>query len=202
MADRVRPAVATLLSLLLLAGCGGEPEARFNGSVLENPFTVPDIDLTDTGGKPFSLAADTDKRLTLLFFGYTNCPDICLTVMQSLASAMTRLDEQDREQVDVVFVTTDPARDTAPVLRRWLDGYDPSFIGLTGELETIIEVGDPLAVYVSSGEKLPSGGYDLGGHTTQITAIDGGDQAPVYWSEATSSAEYASDIHTLLAQED
>ena len=57
----------------------------------------------------------------MVFFGYTNCPDICRAVMANLASALTRLDEADRDDVEVVFVTTDPARDTAPVLRSYLD---------------------------------------------------------------------------------
>ena len=82
--------------------------------------------------------------------------------MSNLASAMTRLDEADRERVDVVFVTTDPARDT----RRRCCGlprphFDPTFVGLTGDLDTIVDVAKPLGVGVAQGEKLPSGGYDI-----------------------------------------
>ena len=94
--------------------------------------------LVDTDGDAYSLADSTDKRLTLVFFGYTNCPDICGTVMGNLASAMTRLDSKDRDQVDVVFVTTDVKRDTPPVLGRWLQNFanlspkGVKFIGLTG----------------------------------------------------------------------
>ncbi len=106
-----------------------------------------------------------------MFFGYTHCPDICQVVMATIASALTRLDEQDRERVEVVFVTTDPARDDEQTLRAYLDRFDPTFIGLTGDLQTIIDVGKPLAVAVEQGEKLPSGGYEVT-HSTQVTAID------------------------------
>jgi protein SCO1/2 len=182
-----------VLVLPLLGACGGEPDGTFHGKVLDNPFEVPATPLTDTDGKPFSLADDTDKRLTLVFFGYTHCPDICHTVMGALASAMTRLDEADREQVDVVFVTTDPARDTPQVLRDYLDHLDPSFIGLTGPLGTIVEVGNALAVGVDT--------TDPGGHTTATMAVDSDDTSPVYWGEQTSAAQFASDIHSLLEEQ-
>jgi protein SCO1/2 len=116
--------------------------------------------------------------------------------MGNLASAMTRLDSKDRDQVDVVFVTTDPERDTGPVLRRYLDRYDKSFIGVTGPIEEIAAVGRSIAV--GMGEKLPTGGYDVDAHTTQVTAIDSDDEAPMYWSQSTTSQQFAADIHTLL----
>jgi protein SCO1 len=171
---------------------------ELHGQVLDPPFTVSTQALVDTDGQPYSLATSTDKRLTLVFFGYTNCPDICGTVMGNLASAMTRLDDRDREQVDVVFVTTDPERDTGPVLRRYLDRYDKSFIGLTGPVDEIAAVAKSVAV--GMGQKLPTGGYDVSAHTTQVTGIDSDDQAPIYWSRSTSSAQFAQDIHTLLGK--
>ncbi len=61
--------------------------------------------------------------------------------------------------------------------------------------------GEPLAVYVSDGSELPGGGFDLGGHSTQVTGIDSSDTAPVYWSQYTSQAQFAADIHTLLGKE-
>ena len=192
---------AGLLAVGLLAGCGGdEPDAAFAGAVLDQQYDVPDTPLTDTEGASYSLASDTDKRLTLVFFGYTNCPDICQAVMASLASAMTKIDEAEREQVDVVFVTTDPARDDAATLRTYLDRFDPTFIGLTGDLDTIVEIGEPLAVAVDQGEKLPSGGYEVT-HGTQVTAINHADKVPVVWTQGTSAGEFAADIRTLLTEE-
>ncbi len=203
MARAVLRLLTAVLLLVALVGCGGDDPAAddFAGTRLDTPLPAPDLELTDTDGRPYSLAADTDKRLTLVFFGYSHCPDICQTVMAALAGAMNRLDDDDREQVDVVFVTTDPARDTPSALRTYLDRFDPAFIGLTGDIETIIAAGEPLAVYVSDGSELPGGGFDLGGHSTQVTGIDSSDTAPVYWSQYTSQAQFAADIHTLLGKE-
>ncbi|MCW2842418.1 MAG: hypothetical protein JWN22_334 [Nocardioides sp.] len=195
----MRRAVLALLALVLLAGCGNDDPGEFHGAVLEQPYTVPTTPLTDTDGDDYSLATSTDKRLTLVFFGYINCPDICGVVMSTLASAMTRLDAADRKQVDVVFVTTDPARDTEQAIRAYLDRFDPSFIGLTGDLRTISAIGRPLAVAVEKGQKLPSGGYEVV-HGTHVTGIDSDDEAPVIWTQGTSAAQYADDIHQLLAK--
>jgi len=195
----LRLLLAGLLAAALLAGCGGDAagSTRLHG-ITHAPYRVPAASLTDTDGKPYSLVRDTDKPLTLVFFGYTHCPDICQTVMSSLAVAMQKLDEADRKKVDVVFITTDPARDTPTVLRHYLDRFDPSFIGLTGDLHTIAAVGKPLAVYVAQGQRLPTGGYDLNTHSTQVTAIDSHDRSRVLWTMDTSPAQFAGDIHTLL----
>ncbi|MGY2703960.1 SCO family protein [Nocardioides sp. HB32] len=196
----MRSAAALLIaSLLALSACGGsaQGDGELHGHVLDPPFPVSATPLTDTDGQPYSLTKDTDRPLTLVFFGYSHCPDICQTVMSNLGSAMTRLDENDRDRVDVVFVTTDPARDTASALKQYLAHFDPQFIGLTGDLRTIIDIAKPMGVGITQGEKLPTGGYDVT-HGTTITGVDADDEGSVYWNETTSSADFAADIHTLL----
>jgi protein SCO1/2 len=202
---RRRLAGALVAATLLVGttGCGGSDvkAGDLHGHVLDPPFEVLGTALEDTDGQPYSLVDDTDRRLTLVFFGYTNCPDICGTVMGNLASAMTRLDDRDRDQVDVVFVTTDPARDTPEVLRRWLDHIDKDFIGVTdppGDVAKIAAVAKSVAV--GMGDPLPTGGYDVDAHTTQVTGIDSDDEAPIYWGQSTSSLQFAQDIHTLLGK--
>ena len=193
--------VGVLLAVLTLAGCSGGSSASsgsLHGHRLDPPFPVSATRLTDTDGQPFSLTKDTTDPLTLVFFGYSHCPDICQTVMSNLASAMTRLDSQDRDRVQVVFVTTDPARDTQSALKTYLAHFDPSFVGLTGDIGTIVSVAKPLGVGITQGQKLPTGGYDIT-HGTTITGVDAADRGYVYWNETTSSADFASDIHTLLA---
>lgn len=193
-------ALPLLVLAVVLAACGGRAqsaEGELNGTRLDPPFAVSSTPLTDTDGNPFSLTKDTDKPLTLVFFGYTHCPDTCQTVMANLASAMTRLDSADRDRVDVVLVTTDPARDTTAVLGPYLEHFDPGFIGLTGDIDTIVDVAKPMGVGITQGKKLPSGGYDIT-HGTTITGIDADDEGTVYWDEQTSSAAFAADIHTLL----
>ncbi len=192
-ASKPRHLLAAVLLVVLaagVAGCGDDDPKPFSGTVLDHPYQVPDVDLTDTDGEPFSLAADTDERLTLVFFGYVSCPDICPAVLNNLASALTKLDDGDRDDVQVVFVTSDPTHDTPDTIRTYLDRYDESFIGLTSDLDTIVTVGQDLAVGIDR--------RDPGGHTTTIVGIDGGDEAPVFWRQDTSPSQYANDIHTLL----
>ena len=189
-----------LAGLVLLTGCAGnaaDQPGELRGAVLDTPYVVPPAPLTDTTGEPYSLTRDTDKPLTLVFFGYTHCPDICQVVMSSVAAGLTRLDPADRERVDVAFVTTDPARDTGPVLRDYLDRFDPEFIGLTADLDTIVDTGRPLAVAVEKGRKLPSGGYEVT-HSTHVSGIGSDDRVSIVWTQRTSPADFASDINQLL----
>lgn len=194
-----RAGILLAVSLLgLLAACGGSQEpAELTGTVLDPPFEVSATPLVATDGEPYSLTADTDKDLTLVFFGYTNCPDICGQVMATLAGTLTRLDEAQKDRLDVVFVTTDPARDTEGVVQEYVDAFDPSIIGLTGDLDDIIEVGRSMAIGIDQGDKLPSGGYDVT-HGTQVMAIDADDETPVFWDYDVSQAQLAHDVTMLL----
>jgi protein SCO1/2 len=197
----VRKALIPALALVLaavLTGCAKSSADSFSGAVLHEPYRAPTTELTDTDGKPYSLATSTDTRLTLLFFGYTHCPDECPTTMATLASAMLQLDDSDRRNVQVVFVTTDPARDTGPVIREWLDHFSSSFVGLTASLATIKEVATDLGIAVAKGRRLPSGGYDVT-HGLQVYGIDGKNQIPVVWTYGTTAPEFAHDIHQLLS---
>jgi protein SCO1/2 len=118
--------------------------------------------------------------------------------MATLASAMLQLDDSDRANVQVVFVTTDPARDTGPVVRRWLDHFDSDFVGVTGPLPTLKRVAEQVGVPVAKGRRLPSGGYDVT-HGTQVLGLDGSDKIPVAWTLGTTAPEFAHDIHQLLS---
>jgi protein SCO1/2 len=183
----------------LLTGCGGGRAAstETTGTVLDPPFEVSPTPLVDTEGASYSLAGDTDKDLTLVFFGYTHCPDICGQVMATLAGTLSRLEEEQKDRLDVVFVTTDPARDTEAVVADYVGAFDPSIIGLTGDLADIVTVGRSLAVAVDKGEKMASGGYDVT-HGTRVLAIDADDEAPMMWDHDVSQAQLAHDVTMLL----
>jgi protein SCO1/2 len=196
--DRRAGLAGVLAATLLLVGCSGEDPAETTGSVVQPPFEVASTQLTDTEGEPFSLTEDTDEPLTLVFFGYTRCPDVCPLVMQTLTSALSRLDPEQREQVEVVFVSTDPATDTPQVLRDYLDRFDPSYVGVRGDLDATADVAESVGVFVADAEQLDSGGYDLGSHGSYVIAVDGSDQAPMFWRQDTSAAEFAADISALL----
>lgn len=184
--------------LWALASCGGTAApAEFTGTPLDPPFEVSSTPLVDTDGKAYSLTEDTDKELTLVFFGYTHCPDICQVVMADIASALTRLDDDRRDRVDMVFVTTDPARDDAATLRGYLDRFDPAFEGLTGDLGPIKKLGGAFDIMIEKGERLPSGGYDVG-HGTSIIGVLPDGTAPYVWTEGTDAASLAEDVTAIL----
>ncbi|GAA1942221.1 SCO family protein [Nocardioides marmoribigeumensis] len=217
MPERLRRAAgAAVLALVLpLAACGGSSGAADDparaddglyGAVLDQPYTVPSIPLEDTAGRTEPLSARFDKPLTLVFFGYTHCPDICIAVMSDLASTMARLSEKQAQQVRVLFVTTDPARDDTATLRAYLDRFDPSFEGLTGPLPDLVRAGDAFHVAIETGKRLPTGGYEVTHSTPVLGVVPGssGDRASVrvVWTEGTSAAKLAADVQDALADPD
>ena len=183
-----------------VAGVTVEDDDGLNGAVLPTPYAVSDATLTDTDGADQALdtvAADAGDNITLVFFGYTHCPDICQIVMADIASALTRLDDAQRERVGMTFVTTDPARDDEATLRAYLDRFDPSFGGLTGPLPRIVEVGNSLGVEIEKGQKMPSGGYEVA-HGTQVVGVLPDGTAPVVWTEGTGPDRIAQDLQSIL----
>lgn len=174
-------ALGTALLLFLLAGCGPTAEQReaaaraaetgFRGVVLEHPPPPADFTLTDTHGRPFHLAGETRGYVTLLFFGYTHCPDVCPVQMANLAAVLDDLPYSERSRFKVVFVTTDPDRDTPERLRDWLDLFDRDFVGLRGALERVNEIqgklGLPPAVLM---EARGEDDY-LVGHASQVVVL-------------------------------
>ena len=116
----------------ILAAAQQVTSDAYRGGVVKPPLPKPGFVLTDTSGAPFDFWNRTEGSVTLLFFGYTYCPDQCPMHMANLGAALKKLPRDSADQVKLVFVTTDPARDTPAVLRRWLDYFDKRFIGLTG----------------------------------------------------------------------
>lgn len=192
---------ALLLAALLLAtGCGQEKSVSLHGTVVDPPFTVAADALTTTEGEPYSLAEDTTAPLTLVFFGYTNCPDICPAVLSSITSGLLKLTAEQRDQVDIVFVTSDPERDTPEVLRTYLDRFRAGIVGLSGDLADIAEVGESIGVFVDAGEELPGGGYDPNSHGSYVIGINDRHEAPIFWSGDTAPSQFADDIRFLLTE--
>ncbi|QNE23322.1 SCO family protein [Kribbella qitaiheensis] len=165
---------------------------------MDRPYALPAKSLTDTDGNEFNLVTSTKKPVTLVFFGYTNCPDVCPTVMADVASALTKLDESVRKQVQLLFITTDPARDSGPVIRKYLDRFDPSFVGLTGSLASIKDIAKAVGVPVEGMQKLPSGGYEVG-HGAQVIGFGANDKANVLWLSNAAIGDLAHDFGKLVA---
>ncbi len=127
-----RVAVLLVAAALALAGCGPQ-SPKFKSSDVTGAGFGRDFSLTDPAGKPRALA-DFRGKVVVLFFGYTQCPDVCPTTLAALAEVMKVLGP-DAARVQVVFVTVDPDRDTAELLASYVTAFDPSFVGLRGDAE-------------------------------------------------------------------
>ena len=168
-----------------------------HGAVLPAPYALRDATLTDTTGSSFALRDRLEAPLTLVFFGYTNCDDVCSTVLSNITSARGRLGDDRAAQVDTWFLTTDPARDDPATIRDWLERFDPEFTGLTGPVDTLAAVADSVHVAMQAGRRLPSGGYEVV-HGTPVLAVRPDGTVPVLWTEDTSAADLAADLDEVL----
>jgi len=119
--------------------------------------------------------------------------------MADLASALTKLDKSVRDQVQMLFITTDPARDTGPVIRKYLDRFDPSFVGLTGQLASIKSIAGAVGVPVEGMKRLPSGGYEVG-HGAQVLGFGKDDKATVIWLDNAAIGDLAHDFGKLVEE--
>jgi len=126
--------------------------ATENATVYDPPRPLPDFELADVDGRPFTRASFED-RFSLVFFGFTNCPDVCPITLQVLASAVDRIAADAPDAVPtVVFVSVDPFRDTPERIRAYLSGFDPSFEGVTGPDERLEPLLRALGVHVEKHE--------------------------------------------------
>jgi protein SCO1 len=193
--------------LLLISGCtaapsgptghrDADPAGYMGGSSLPEPYSMPEVSLTDTSGRSYNLSTTPSKPVTLLFFGYTHCPDVCIAVLSDMSLALQRLAPADRDQIQLVFVTTDPARDQEKQIRRYLDRFNPSFVGLTGPMSTIKQAAGEVGVDIEGKKKLPSGGYEVG-HSAQVIGFSR-NSGVVIWTPGTPVAALKHDFALLV----
>jgi protein SCO1/2 len=136
---------------------------KWAGTLLDPPFEKPDVTFTDVEGRPFPFRESTEGRLTLLFFGYTHCPDICPVYLNVLARARDAIGSGPGSKPQVLFVGVDVARDTPAVLKQYLERIDPTFTGLTGPEPAIADALTALKLPpVVIGEPKADGSYEVG----------------------------------------
>jgi protein SCO1 len=172
-----------------------------HGAIPDSHAPKPSFQLVDTSGHPFDFAADTKGRTTLLYFGYTHCPDECPTAMADVATALRRTDPAVAKQVVVVFVTTDPWRDNRKVLRKWLDRFSPTFIGLTGNPSQVaaaeVAMGMPLSRREAAPKRYGSGKYAVT-HFAAVLAYGSDDRVATLYPSGITPAEIAADLPVLV----
>lgn len=189
-------------------GTKGNPEpahvegaaSPYRGGLVSPPLPKPKFTLTDTSGAAFDFGPKTQGYVTLLFFGYTHCPDMCPMQMHMIGQAFTKLPSAVIDQFKVVFVTTDPARDTPQLMRAWLDNFDKRFIGLTGSDSAIAAA--QIAANLSPASKSPvrpDGTYDVG-HAAFVLAYTKDNLAHVIYPVGMALEDWVHDL-PFLAKE-
>lgn len=177
MLTRYRLPLITLMLLALAIGAAYLYESRepappafdnqMGVSVISPPIALPAVTLKDQHNTPFQLD-ELEDEWSLMFFGFTHCPDICPTTLMTLKQAARRLPQQG---LNYVFVTLDPTRDTPATIKEFLEFFDPSFIGLTGDPQDIDRLAQRLGIIYDYEGDLESGDY-LVNHYAAILVID------------------------------
>ncbi|HEY6452374.1 MAG TPA: SCO family protein [Steroidobacteraceae bacterium] len=185
-------AVAVVAGVLLARTLGGAVPLQ-GGTWLPQPRALEQFHLQDVSGRDFSLE-DLRGHPTLLFFGFTSCPDVCPTTLAMLAQLQRR---PPLPGARVVFVTIDPARDSAATLRVYLAAFSKDFIGLRGDpaaLAPLLKSLSALAVR----EDLPGGGYTMD-HSATLYLLDTHARLVAVFSPPFSSPLLAADLHQVGA---
>jgi protein SCO1/2 len=191
---------------LALTGCGrqadaGRPEAGAAVPLAE-PVARPDVTLPDVAGGWYDFTTRSGGRPTLLFFGYTNCPDICPVHMANLAAVLRDLPLETTRALEVVFVTVDPERDTSESLAAWLRQLHPGFVGIRGSRAEVTalerSVGLPPSVVDPTGG--PAGDYFVG-HAGQILVFGADDTARVAYPFGVRQRDWRRDLPRLVRGE-
>ncbi|MFC4495499.1 SCO family protein [Streptomyces ovatisporus] len=170
------------------AVASAEPQKK-GGTVLDQPFDKPDLTLTDTKGEEYDLIDETKGKPVLLYFGYTHCPDVCPLTMSNIAVARSKLTAEQKKELKVVFVTSDPKRDNPEELGSWLRGQDPSFVGLTGDFDTIQAGARTAGISIEPAYKKKNGDI-VSTHGAQLLAFSPkDDKAHVLYTEGNTSPQ-------------
>lgn len=175
------------------------PRVTYRGGLLIPPLPKPRFVLTDTSGAPFDFWNRTQGAITLLFFGYTYCPDECPMHMAKLGAALKKLPHGIGDQVKLVFVTTDPARDTCDDLRQWLDNFDKRFIGLTGNPAALDAAQKAAGVPLAQKADSRNGNYSVT-HANFVVAYTKDNLGHVIYPGGVSEDDWIHDLPLLVRE--
>jgi protein SCO1/2 len=202
-------AASVVGAALLVAACGSraeptpalDPGGGYRGTVLTDPLPKPSFTLLDTSGAFYDFGARTDGYLTFVFFGYTYCPDVCPDHMANIAAALKGLPDDVSRRVKVVFVTVDPERDSTQRLREWLDIFDPTFVGLTGDIKSVDSamkraLGD--VYFPITREELGGGKYSVS-HAAFVLAYTSDNLAHTVYPSGLQRPDWEHDIYKLAS---
>lgn len=180
--------------LLALSACSRTSSVAFTGIDLTDATFGKDFSLTDADGQARTLA-DYRGKVVMMFFGFTQCPDVCPT---SLARAVEirRLLGDDGDKLQVLFVTVDPERDTPEVLKEYTAAFDPGFVGLSTDLKHTKETAEAFRVYYA---KVPTGSSYTMDHTSLTYVFDPAGKLRLALRHEQTAQECVADLQKVLA---
>lgn len=189
--------VISFFCVVLLAACS--PADKAPGKLVGTDITGADFantfHLTDHNGKPRQLE-DFKGKVVTLFFGYTHCPDVCPTTMADIAAAMKLLGKRS-DEVQVLFVTLDPERDTQEVLAKFVPSFDARFLGLYGTLAQTEETAKNFKIFYARQDEAGKSGYTID-HSAGVYVFDKSGKIRVYLKYGQKPDEIANDLQQVL----
>lgn len=180
-------------SALALAGCSGD-----NIETLDIAGVMPDLafELTDENGETVT-AEDYEGNAKVVFFGYTHCPDICPLTLARLGSLAREIPEDERENLDILFISVDPSRDTPEQLANYTEAFGDDFIGLTGTQEQLRELTRRYRVTYSYEEPDENGNYEVS-HSSAVFGFNADGEARVLMRDSDPDEAVLNDIRLLI----
>lgn len=191
-------ATLALIGLVAVSAMFFQRPASFRGTSYGEPYPpAPPIELKQADGKTFHLN-DQRGKIVLLFFGYTSCPDVCPTTLARLSVAIKQIGDLSKN-VQVVFVSVDPERDTPEKIQKYAEQFNPSFIGLSGSMSDLETIWQEYGVFreVVVGDSAMN--YSVN-HTARITLIDADGNMRLTYGYQTPPEDIAHDVKILLGQ--
>ena len=186
--------VAAALLALVVGACDPE-KPRFEASDVTGAAFGRDFQLTDHNGKPRTLA-DFRGKVVVMFFGYTQCPDVCPTTLSDLAATLQKLGP-DATRVQVLFVTIDPERDTPELLSQYVPAFNPTFLGLYGDAAATAATAREFKVLYQKQPGSTPGSYSMD-HSAGTFIFDPQGRLRLYVTHGQGPELYTHDIHELL----
>lgn len=188
---------------LLLAGCvehPGTPASPYHSVDISSVEWGRDFQLTDHSGRPRSLA-DLQGKVVMMFFGFTNCPDVCPTTMADMAEVVRKLGGAG-ERVQGLLVTVDPARDTPEALARYVTAFHPGFLGLRGDERATQGLAKEFKAYYAARQPQHGQGHDhyMVDHTRAIYVFDRSGKLRLLMSSGRTVDQMAADVALLLKE--
>ena len=185
-------AIATSIAVYMIFA--QPPE--FRGTAYVEPYpNAADIDLTQSNGEQFNLNSNPD-RVTLLFFGYTSCPDVCPTTLAELNITLSQIPRK-ADRVDVVFVSVDPDRDTPEKAQQYVGRFNPNFIGLSGTEEELQLIWTSYGIFREVVDDGSAAG-PIVNHTARVTLIDGNGDLRLSYAFDTPVEDIIHDLNIIL----